>query len=157
MININEPINDVIAILGRQLSLENISVQLDSDDTLPQILGNRSRLGQVVYNLITNAAEAIGEKKKSAVDSGNHFIRIHTFREDENVAFTISDTGIGIPEINIGRIYEPFFTTQAAGQGKGLGLSISHEIIRDFGGRIDVESALNQGTTFKVTFPCPRF
>ena len=59
-------------------------------------------------------------------------------------------------EINIGRIHQPFFTTKATGQGKGLGLSISYEIIRDLGGRIDVHSKENEGTTFKVTFPCAR-
>jgi signal transduction histidine kinase len=155
-VNINEPINDVVAILGRQLSLENISTQLDLDETLPQILGNRDRLAQVVYNLIANASEAIVAKKKVALDSGDHFIRINTFGDDDKVAFTVSDTGIGIPEINIGRIHQPFFTTKATGQGKGLGLSISYEIIRDLGGRIDVHSKENEGTTFKATFPCAR-
>ena len=64
-VNINEPIHDVVAILGRQLSLENISTQLDLDETLPQILGNRGRLAQVVYNLIANASEAIAAEEKN--------------------------------------------------------------------------------------------
>jgi C4-dicarboxylate-specific signal transduction histidine kinase len=69
---------------------------------------------------------------------------------------TVSDTGIGIPAVNIRRIREPFFTTKAMGQGKGLGLSISYEIVKDFGGRIDVQSNENKGTTLKVIFPPAR-
>jgi len=156
-VNINEPIKDVIAILGRQLSLESIRVQLDLDETLPPILGHKNRLGQVIYNLVTNAGEAIGAKKKATGDSGNHLIRICTFRETDKVVLTISDTGIGIPDVNIGRIHEPFFTTKAKGQGQGLGLSISHEIIRDLGGRMDVESRENQGAVFRVAFPGASF
>jgi C4-dicarboxylate-specific signal transduction histidine kinase len=68
----------------------------------------------------------------------------------------VSDTGIGIPAGNIRRIREPFFTTKAMGQGKGLGLSISYEIVKDFGGRIDVQSDENKGTTLKVIFPPAR-
>jgi len=152
-VNINEPINDVIAILGRQLSLESIRVQLDLDEMLPPILGYKNQLGQVIYNLVTNAGEAIGAKKKFTGDSDEHLIRICTFREADKVVLTISDTGIGIPDVNIGRIHEPFFTTKAKGQGKGLGLSISREIIRDLGGRMDVESRENKGAVFRLAFP----
>jgi len=80
-VNNNEPINDVIAILGRQLSLESIRVQLDLDEMLPPILGYKNQLGQVIYNLVTNAGEAIGAKKKFTGDSDEHLIRICTFRE----------------------------------------------------------------------------
>jgi len=152
-VNINEPINDVIAILGRQLSLESIRVQLDLDEMLPPILGYKNQLGQVIYNLVTNAGEAIGAKKEFTGDSDEHLIRICTFREADKVVLTISDTGIGIPDVNIGRIHEPFFTTKAKGQGKGLGLSISREIIRDLGGRMDVESRENKGAVFRLAFP----
>jgi two-component system NtrC family sensor kinase len=72
------------------------------------------------------------------------------------VVFTVSDTGIGISAIHLNRIFEPFFTTKAIGQGKGLGLSISNQIVREFGGRIVVESKPNTGTTVKVAFPCIR-
>jgi hypothetical protein len=155
-VDINEAIKDVIAIVGHQLSLDDIETKLDLDKTLPPIWGHVNRLGQVVYNLVTNAGDAINEKKKTADDSGHHIIRVRTHQEDNKIVMTVSDTGIGIPAINIRRIREPFFTTKATGQGKGLGLSISYEIVKDFGGRIDVQSNENKGTTFKVIFPPAR-
>jgi C4-dicarboxylate-specific signal transduction histidine kinase len=83
-------------------------------------------------------------------------IRIRSFSEGDRVILAVSDSGIGISAANIRRIYEPFFSTKATGQGKGLGLSISNQIVRDFGGRIDIESKEHQGATFKVIFPRAR-
>ena len=108
----------------------------------------------MVYNLVSNAREAINEKKKVGGDDGQAVIRIRSFSEGDRVILAVSDTGIGISAANIGRIYEPFFSTRATGQGKGLGLSISNQIVRDFGGRIDIESKQHQGATVRVTFPC---
>jgi hypothetical protein len=157
-VNINEAIENVIAIVGHQLSLDDIEIKLDLDKRLPPIWGHVNRVGQVVYNLVTNAGDAINEKKKIADHIADlHMIRICTYQEDNKIVMTVSDTGIGIPAINLPRIREPFFTTKAIGQGKGLGLSISYEIVKDFGGRIDVQSNENRGTTLKVTLPAARF
>jgi C4-dicarboxylate-specific signal transduction histidine kinase len=152
-ININDPIKDVMAIVGHQLSLDNIEVRLELDRDPPAIIGHRNRLGQVVYNLLSNAHEAINEKKKVGGGAGPAVIRVRSFSEGHKTILSISDTGIGIAAANLGRIYEPFFSTKAAGQGKGLGLSISNQIVRDYGGRIGVESKEHQGTTFTVIFP----
>ena len=152
--NVNEPIMDVISIIRYQLSLDNIEINLELDETLPPVVGHKNRLGQVVYNLLTNAHEAINEAKKAAGRTSQHLIQIRSFQEDNRVIFTVSDTGIGISATHLGRIFEPFFTTKAIGQGKGLGLSISTQIVREFGGRMVVESELNKGTTVKVAFPC---
>jgi signal transduction histidine kinase len=152
-VNVNEPIMDVISIMRYQLSLDNIELKLELDEKLLLVLAHKNRLGQVVYNLLTNAHEAINEKKKIAGGAEQHVIRIRSFSEDNRVILLVSDTGIGISAAHLRRIYEPFFTTKATGQGKGLGLSISNEIVRDFGGRIDVESDENKGATFKVSFP----
>ena len=155
-LNVNEPIMDVISILQYQLSLDNIEIKLELDETLPPVLAHKNRLGQVVYNLLTNAHEAINESKKATGRSGHHQIQIRSFLEDNKVIFAVSDTGIGILSTHLGRIYEPFFTTKTTGQAKGLGLTISNQIVRDFGGRIDAESELNKGTTIKVIFPLTR-
>jgi len=154
--NVNEPIMDVISIIRYQLSLDNIEIKLELDETLPPVVGHKNRLGQVVYNLLTNAHEAINEAKKTAGRTGRHLIQVRSFQEDNRVIFTVSDTGIGISATDLGRIFEPFFTTKAIGQGKGLGLSISTQIVREYGGRMVVESELNKGTTVKVAFPCIR-
>ena len=151
--NVNEPIMDVISIIRYQLSLDNIEIKLELDENLPPVLGHKNRLGQVVYNLMTNAHEAINEAKKATGRTDRHLIQVRSFQEDSRVVFTVADTGIGISATNLGRIFEPFFTTKAIGQGKGLGLSISTQIVREFGGRIFVESEPNKGTTVKVAFP----
>jgi predicted RND superfamily exporter protein len=152
--NINEPIMDVISIIRYQLSLDNIEVKLELAENLPPMVGHKNRLGQVVYNLLTNAHEAINEVKKASGRPGPHLIKVRSFHEDNRVIFTVSDTGIGISATDLGRIFEPFFTTKAIGQGKGLGLSISNQIVREFGGRIIVESEPNKGSSVKVAFPC---
>jgi predicted RND superfamily exporter protein/two-component sensor histidine kinase len=154
--NVNDPIKDVISIIRYQLSLDNIEIKLELDENLSPVVGHKNRLGQVVYNLLTNAHEAINEVKKAGGRTGQHLIQIRSFQENDRVIFTVSDTGIGISATDLDRIFEPFFTTKAIGQGKGLGLSISKQIVREFGGRITVESELNKGTTVKVAFPCIR-
>jgi signal transduction histidine kinase len=105
---------------------------------------------------VSNAHEAINEKKKIGADAGQAVIRIRSFSEGDRVILAVSDTGIGVSAADIGRIYEPFFSTKATGQGTGLGLSISNQIVRDFNGRIDIESKEHRGATFKVTFPRAR-
>jgi len=152
-VDINEPVRDVMAIVRHQLQVDNIAAEIDLEEDLPAVWGQKARLAQVVYNLVINAYEAIGAVKKSPADGGRHVIRICTFGEGDQVALTVSDTGVGIAPGNLGRILEPFFTTKAVGQAKGLGLSISNEIIRDFGGRIKIYSEPMQGATFKVTLP----
>jgi hypothetical protein len=153
-VNINESIREVVEIVRYQLSIDNIGTELELDETLSPILSHKNRLGQVIYNLVINGCEAINEHQKAAGKTGNHLILIRSFQENEKVIFSVTDTGIGISASNLGRIHEPFFTTKSPERGKGLGLSISNQIVRDYGGRIDVESVENRGTTFKVTFPC---
>ena len=140
-----------MAIVSHQLSLDNIEIKLELDENLPAITGHSNRLGQVVYNLVSNAHEAINES--GYPDPGQAVIRIRSFSEGDRVILAVSDSGIGISAANIRRIYEPFFSTKATGQGKGLGLSISNQIVKDFGGRIDIDSKEHQGATFKVIFP----
>ncbi len=153
-VNINESIRETLAIIGHQLKVENIQTELELVEGLPPILGHKNRLRQVVFNLVINAYDAISTKQKIEGDfNATHVIRIRTFQKNDRVAVTVSDTGIGILSNQKVRIFEPFFTTKETGKGKGLGLTISNEIVRDYGGRIDVESEAGQGATFKMTFP----
>jgi histidine kinase len=152
-ININKPINGVIDIIGRQLRLQNIELELDLDETIPPILGHNNRLEQVIFNMVANAQDAINQKKATGTESGNRVIKISSSVEGDRVAVTFSDTGIGIPMDDKDRIFEPFFTTKEVGKGMGLGLSIAYGIVRDYGGTIHVESREGGGTVFKLTFP----
>jgi PAS domain S-box-containing protein len=117
---------------------------------LPSVEGNASRLGQVFLNVLVNAAQAIPEGRADANE-----IRVHAFADADarHVVIDIEDTGGGIPRGVIGRIFDPFFTTKPIGHGMGLGLSISHEIVRSFGGTITVDSTVGVGSTFRVSLP----
>jgi hydrophobe/amphiphile efflux-3 (HAE3) family protein len=153
-VNINRSVKNVMDIMGPQLRVENIELIPVLDETLPDILGHENKLAQVIYNLVLNARDAIDERRKEGESKpGSRVIRIHSFRENNRVAVTVSDTGVGIEKWMRARIFEPFFTTKEMGKAKGLGLSITSQIVRDHGGQIEVESEKGVGARFKVTFP----
>jgi CheY-like chemotaxis protein len=114
---------------------------------LPSVRGSEARLGQVLLNLLINAAQAIEEGSPET-----HEIRV-TARvlSTTHVLVEVCDTGSGIPPDSIGRIFDPFFTTKPPGIGTGLGLSICQRLLANMGGQIEVDSRLGQGTTFRIT------
>jgi len=115
----------------------------------PPVLGNDTRLGQVVLNLLTNAAQAIEEGHPA-----DHLITVSSGVEpDGAVRIEVSDTGCGIPADIVGRVFDPFFTTKPVGLGTGLGLSICHGIVSAMGGTLTVTSAPGRGSTFTVRLP----
>lgn len=149
---INAPVKDTLSVLGHQLELENIHIELDLDENLPPIMAHHSRMGQVFYNLLVNAGDAVIRRRKDHPDAPCR-IKISTRQQNDYVAVAVFDTGTGIPAHLRERIFEPFFTTGRPGQGKGLGLCICNEIVRDCGGYIHITSKKNIGTTFELTFP----
>jgi C4-dicarboxylate-specific signal transduction histidine kinase len=112
------------------------------------VTANEGALAQVFLNLLTNAAQSIGA---GAVDRNE--ISVVVDLVDDQVRITVTDTGVGIPPALLGRIFEPFFTTKPVGQGMGLGLSISHDIVRGFGGTIQAYNAPGGGTSVSVSLP----
>lgn len=152
-VDINKPIRGVMAIIGQQLGLQNIELSFYPDETLPPILAHTNRLEQVIFNLITNARDAITQRREAHDGADTAMITIRSFRESGRVAVTVTDTGIGIPRDDRDKIFEPFFTTKEVGKGMGLGLSILYEIVREYGGAIRVHSGEGIGSTFKLTFP----
>jgi len=152
-ININQPINDVFKVMGQQLKGHQIDLDLDLDPDLPYIIADHNRLEQVFINLITNAMYAMDDKGLIWGDKKwKKVLRIKSFPADGHVVVTVSDNGKGIPKEIIDNIFEPFFTTRPVGQGTGLGMSISSRIVSDYGGTIEVESEVNEGTTFTLKF-----
>jgi len=111
---------------------------------IPDVLGNRGELNQVIMNLLMNAGQAMDEQ-------GDIFVK--TSVENNIVELSITDSGSGIDEENLSKLFDPFFTTKAVGEGTGLGLSISYGIITDHGGTIVVESEVGKGSTFKIQLP----
>jgi histidine kinase len=154
-ININEPIEGVLSIVRRQFLLEKIDFDLHLGTHLPLIVAHNNRLQQVFFNIITNARDAIVEKKLKTGKDVSGRIKVTTGRESNRVAVRIEDNGIGIPEEVINSIFEPFFTTKETGQGMGLGLAITYGIIKDYNGDIRIKSTPGQGTEFTISFPVP--
>jgi PAS domain S-box-containing protein len=151
-VDVNTPIRDVFKILGQQLKLREIELELDLDEKLPPVAADKNKLEQVFINLVSNARHAMEEETSGSA----RLLRIRSFLDNGDVVVTVSDTGIGIPKDIIDRIFEPFFTTKKVGRGTGLGLSISYGIVKDYGGTIRVESEVGKGTTFELRFPASR-
>ena len=153
-VDLNRAIRIVHGIAAQQLKLENIIVNLELEENIPFILAHNTRLEQVTFNLVTNARDAIRQKTKAGLETGGSTITIHTFAENDQVAVTVADNGIGIPENVRHKVFEPFFTTKEVGKGMGLGLSITYGIVKDYNGQIEIQSREGIGTTIKLTFPC---
>ncbi len=155
-VQLNEVIHKTLAIVEQQLLLDNIRVTLDLDEDLPLIFGQANRLEQVMYNLLSNAADAIMAVKDDDQSIRGRLIAIRSFREENRVKVSVSDTGVGVPADLKERIFEPFFTGKDAGKGAGLGLCISREIVKNHGGRIQVNAWEMRGSTFVLSFPKAR-
>ncbi len=118
---------------------------------LPRVVGDASKLTQVVVNLLINAAQAI-----ESGDASHHRITVQTQRDGADVVLRVKDTGMGIAPELLPRIFEPFVTTKPRDRGTGLGLWLVHEIVRLHEGHISVDSVRGSGTTFEVRIPAGR-
>jgi histidine kinase len=150
-IDANIPIRMAFDLLGEQLRLHSIKVNMDLDPSLPPINGDSQKLEQVFINLIVNAKDALEENR---VTGRENVICVKSFRRDPDRAIQIefSDNGPGIPAHVIDKIFDPFFTTKEVGKGTGLGLSISYGIIKTHQGTIDVKPG-SSGATFVIQLP----
>lgn len=152
-IDLAYPIRGTLALMANELALDNIELKLELDESLSPVKAGYQRLSQVLFNLLTNAREAILRKNDLSGITGEKRITIRTAESQGRVMVEIEDTGPGIPAYFRDRIFEPFFSTKAEGKGNGLGLAISNQIIKDYGGRIEVESREGSGTTVRLVFP----
>jgi signal transduction histidine kinase len=143
--DINKGIESTLNIVWNELKYKAEVIKEYGD--IPQIECLPQQLNQIFMNLLLNAAQAITTHGE---------IRIRTYQATNNVVVEISDTGIGIPKDNLPRIFEPFFTTKEVGKGTGLGLSVAYGIVQKHNGKIEVESEVNKGTTFRVILPYGR-
>jgi len=153
ILNVNDPINDVFKVLGHQLVVHSIKIQLELEPNLPDIRAEHNRLEQVFINLVTNAIDAMDERAEKEGGGIEKSLVIKTYVKDDSVTIKVSDTGIGMTSDTKRKIFEPFFTTKETGKGTGLGTSISFGIIKDYKGTIEIESEYGKGSTFTITFP----
>ena len=154
--NLNQLIADTVRFIDRPASLKNIEITADLDSDLPQVWGDADLIKQVILNILVNAEQAIESQGKIIVESRRYIAKAPLKPGVEPlpmVEIAIKDTGCGIPEANLQRIFDPFFTSKEVGKGTGLGLSVSHGIIKAHGGAIKVESVVGVGTTFRIYLP----
>jgi signal transduction histidine kinase len=164
-------VQDVVREVVRFMSAApppNVSLQTDLDEACPPVLGSPDELYQVVTNLCTNAMQAVSERGGSVTVSVRH--APHAGRSSApsgsasdatavatgprgDVELVVRDSGVGIPEPLLTRVFDPFFTTRPVGQGTGLGLSIVQTIVTRYGGSVTLASELDVGTSVKVVLP----
>jgi len=143
-------------VVEHTFNLDNVRIALDLDSELPQVTADREKLKQVFVNLLNNAHDAIGTEGAIHIKTEFNPVR-------NEVVIYIADTGRGIPAAEIDRIFDPFYTTKPVGKGTGLGLSVTFGIIKEHGGKIEVESppvsfkiggeSLKKGTLFIIHLP----
>jgi C4-dicarboxylate-specific signal transduction histidine kinase len=147
-IDINDAIQEVVALLGNELSRHRIVMSIDLAAELPRVRGDRVQLQQVMVNLIMNAVDAI-----HTISDGPREILIRTDKEpeSESVIVSVEDSGMGINAEQMERIFEPFFTTKD--QGIGMGLSISRSIVENHSGKLSALRRTPRGAKFEFMLP----
>ena len=161
-VDVNAVLQDALLMIEEQLRLQCVVVNKKFALKLPKIVGDANQLEQTLLNLLTNARDAIENKKNQSLaandehDGEGHEISIQTQRSTkhkEMVEVYVQDSGCGIIPENVDKVFDPFFTTKLVGQGTGLGLSISYSIIQDHGGTIDIYDTSPGGTIIRITLP----
>jgi two-component system NtrC family sensor kinase len=143
-VDVNEVVNDVLSLLEHQFEVGRIKVRRDLSEMPATVVGIEHQLQQVFLNLFLNARDAMPR---------GGWLTVTTRVEDRQLIAEVADTGSGIPPEQLARIYDPFFTTKTIGRGTGLGLSITYGIVHEHEGAIRCDSAVGQGTRFKLTLP----
>ncbi len=143
-VDINTVLDEILLLHEKQLQENDIKIKTSFAEALPQISASKDQLRQVFLNLVANARDAMP-------DGGT--LSVITACDPENVRIEITDTGVGIQEEHLKKIFDSFFTTKDSVTGVGLGLSVCYGLIKDHGGDIQVKSNVDSGTTFIITFP----
>jgi signal transduction histidine kinase len=161
-LNLNSTIHEVLSLLSPGMTRRHVTVKTDLQDDLPLVAGDPRALHGLVFNLVSNAKQAMpsgGELMiRTRVAGGTELPGTVIVSEGVlvnvgAVRLTIGDTGNGIPPEHLARIFEPFFTTRHEQGGTGLGLTMCHRVVTDSGGRLAVKSDVGQGTEFTVDLP----
>jgi len=143
--NFNAFLQELAEFTAYELSDANVDLELDLDESLPLFDFDEQLMKQALLNLIQNAVAAM---------EGGGMITLKTEHKDNDVVLHIIDTGTGISEKNLSKIFEPYFTTKE--RGSGLGLTLVFKIIREHRGELGVSSKEGEGTCFTITFPVPQ-
>jgi signal transduction histidine kinase len=142
-IEVTGVIGDVLSLLEHQFKMSRIQVRRELATGIV-VRGVEYKLQQVFLNLLLNARDAMPK---------GGWVTVSARADGDRAVVEVADTGVGIPSEHIGRIYDPFFTTKAAGHGTGLGLSVTYGIVQEHGGTLTCESEMGQGSRFRLSLP----
>jgi PAS domain S-box-containing protein len=165
VVNLNQVILQYLASPEYQKLLSfhsGIKVELNLEPTLFNISGSPVHLSKTIMNLVSNSAEAMADGGRIIISTGNHYVdtpinAYESIEEGDYVTVTISDSGTGIPSVEIDKIFEPFYTKKIMGRsGTGLGMAVVWGTVKDHDGFIDVQSTVGKGTIFTLYFPITR-
>ncbi|MGD8321673.1 MAG: ATP-binding protein [Gemmatimonadota bacterium] len=144
-IRLEEHLRDAVTLLGYKASLKGASLELETEEGVPPVMGSVADLNQVWVHLLDNAIDAVGEGGRITID-------VHA--GGDTVVVRVVDDGPGIPEADRERVFEPFFTTKDVGKGRGLGLDVVQTVVRAHRGLVELSSEPGR-TEFRVTLPAP--
>ena len=150
-VDLNDVVQRTLLLMAYELKLREVDVDRDLATLLPEVLGDRHALQQVVLNLLTNAAQAVQQNPPGRLRR----VSLRTWF-DGQIHLRVHDTGPGIPDQVLSHLFTPFFTTKEPGKGTGLGLSITYSIVQSHGGQITVERPPEGGAAFRVDLPPAR-
>jgi two-component system NtrC family sensor kinase len=148
MVNLNEFLLSALEKFQRRAEAQRVSIQTELGPDLPVFFIPPEQLRLVVETIVENALDAMAEE--------GGVLRVRTLRQADVCTVEFADTGKGIAKGDLGRVFEPFFSTKAVGKGTGLGLSTSYRVVKSMGGEIRVQSTEGRGTTVTVTIPLPK-
>jgi signal transduction histidine kinase len=131
----------------------NAAMKTDYDESIGLIKIIPQDIGRVILNLITNAFYAVNERKKIGADGYEPIVTVATLKLPKSVEVRVKDNGTGVPQEIVDKIFQPFFTTKPTGQGTGLGLSLSYDIVKAHGGELKVETRAGEGSEFIIQLP----
>jgi two-component system NtrC family sensor kinase len=143
-VDINTIIDEILVLVKKQLQENGVTIASSFSPDLDQVFASKNQLRQVFLNLISNARDAMPE---------GGTLTVKTSPNKDNIHIEFTDTGIGIDQEIIEKIFDSFFTTKDSIKGVGLGLSVCYGFIKEHGGHIQVSSRIGEGTTFTITLP----
>ncbi len=144
--DVEHMVREVVGFIRKEAEYKDITIDVDVDEDVPEIVSDRGKLQQILLNLANNAI--------AAMDRGGRLeITVRNIPGEHAIVLSVRDNGCGISEENQKKVFEPFFSTRTQDGGTGLGLAITYGLVRDLRGSMELESVVGEGTTFTITLP----
>lgn len=146
LVSLEEVVEHALRVVKREMEVDSIELRYSEPNTLSSIRGNSDRLAQILLNLLFNAIHEL--KNRSGA-----ILEIRLYERLEKIYLVVADNGRGVPAEFLSKIFDPFFTTKPAGEGTGMGLAVTHRLVKEHGGSITFENRAEGGAMFTVSFP----